>query len=241
MLRCYVRLVERSVSGIGVLDKAVLVLDALDGGPLTLAELVSAVALPRATTYRLAAGLESHGLVRRDGEGRFCLGLRLIGLGQSASDAFPLAEVARPALEWLREATGESVQFYVAETGGRRCVVSLPSAHALRWIVPEGALLPLSRGSAGHALTARYDDAIRIGVESTSNRRLCVHSVEEREPGVASVSCPIFDHAARAVIAAVSVSGPIDRVTRNPTDRFGHVVVEAADEIERLAGLAATA
>ena len=254
MVRCYIRPVEQSVSGIGVLDKAARVLEALEGGgPRSLGDLVEAVGLPRATTYRLAAGLEAHGLVRRDGEGRFCLGLRLIGLGRSAAGAFPLAEAAGPALERLREVTGESVQLYVAEGVGRRCVLSLASEHALRWIVPAGSLLPMDRGSAGRALVAPYDEAVTFGVESMSIRRrrqpddpppaassllrLCVQSVEEREPGVASVSSPIVDHAARRVVAAVSVSGPIDRVTRNPLERFGHDVVQAADEIERIAGL----
>ena len=73
----------------------------------------------------------------------------LVGLGQAAADGFPLAELARPALTALRDETGESVQLFVREDDGRRCVVSLQSSHGLRWIVPEGALLPLHVGSAG--------------------------------------------------------------------------------------------
>jgi DNA-binding IclR family transcriptional regulator len=51
--------------------------------------------------------------------------------------------------------------------------------------------------------------------------------VEEREAGVASVSAPVFGRG-RDVIAAVSVSGPIERLTREPGKRFGPAVVDAA-------------
>src|SRR6186713_580686 len=105
-----------SVSNVGVLDKAVSVLRALErGGPAGLAELQAATGLPRATAHRLASALERHGLVRRDADGRFCLGLALVGLGHAAADMFPLAERARPALVALRDRSGESVQLFVQE------------------------------------------------------------------------------------------------------------------------------
>src|SRR5947199_9811478 len=94
-----------SVSGIGVLDKAVAVLDALEAGPLSLPELVDATGLPRATAHRLAAALEVHGFVGRAEDGRFQRGDRL---SQPA-----LTTVSRLALQQLRDATGESVQLYV--------------------------------------------------------------------------------------------------------------------------------
>src|SRR3954469_25682769 len=171
-----------SVSNVGVLDKTVVVLRALEReGPCGLAELQAATGLPRATAHRLAGALEQHGLVRRDAAGRFCLGLGLVGLGHAAAEGFPLAELARPTLLALRDATGESVQLFVREGDGRRCVVSLQSAHGLRWIVPEGAVLPLDVGSAGRVLTGD------LGPSGW------VESVEEREPGVASVSAPVVD------------------------------------------------
>ena len=155
-----------SLSGVGVLDKAMGVLGALRQGPLALADLQLATGLPRATAHRLAVALEVHGMVRRDDDGRFALGFALLDLGRAAALAFPLAEVARPVLEALRAETAEGVQLYVREGDERRCVLSLPAPHALQWIVPEGVLLPLERGSAGRALSAGAGTA----VESTSNR-----------------------------------------------------------------------
>ncbi|MGZ4762664.1 MAG: helix-turn-helix domain-containing protein, partial [Ilumatobacteraceae bacterium] len=96
-----------------MIDKGVLILRALSRGPLDLAGVHEVTGLPRATAHRLAVALELHGLVRRDPQGRFCLGFELIQLGQAAEAQFPLAELARPILTALRDETGESVQLYV--------------------------------------------------------------------------------------------------------------------------------
>jgi DNA-binding IclR family transcriptional regulator len=206
-----------SVSGVGVLDKAVGVLRALRAnGPLGLAELQQATDLPRATAHRLAVALEEHGLVRRDGAGRFCLGFELIALGRAAADSFPLGDLGRPLLVDLRDETGESVQLFVREGDERRCVVSLQSPHGLRWIVPEGARLPLGVGSAGRVLLVTRGASTDV-----------TESVKEREAGVASVSAPVFARDG-SVIAAVSVSGPVERLTRHPGKRFGRAVAECA-------------
>jgi DNA-binding IclR family transcriptional regulator len=208
-----------SVSGVGVLDKAMAVLASLEAGPRSLAAVVADTGLSRATAHRLAVALEAHGLVRRDTDGRFCLGLRLIGLGHAAAEAIPGWLNARPALEWLRSETGESVQLFVRDGDERVCVESLEAPHELRTIVPVGARLPLDRGSGGRALRGPA-----AGAEGW------VESIAERQSGVASVSAPVLDPSGR-VVAAVSVSGPIDRLTRTPGARHGAAVVEAAKRI----------
>ena len=200
---------DTKLSGIGVLDKAVTVLDALEAEPRSLLELSAATGLPRATAHRLALALEVHGFVERDGAGRFVLGGRVSGRS--------LATVARPALEDLREDTGESVQLYVRRGDARVCVVSLESPHSLRTIVPVGASLPMDVGSAAKVLSG------------LTGRRRWAESVEEREKGVASVSAPVVRDG--EVVAAVSVSGPIERTSRTPGRRYAAAVVAAADEV----------
>jgi DNA-binding IclR family transcriptional regulator len=54
--------------------------------------------------------------------------------------------------------------------------------------------------------------------------------VAEREPGVASVSAPVRDGAGN-VVAAVSVSGPIDRMGRRPGSRWAADLLAAADAL----------
>jgi len=206
-----------SVSGVGVLDKAFAVIGALEAGPLGLGDLVSVTGLSRATAHRLAVALEVHEMVARTDDGRFALGPRLTGL------SLPVA--ARPALERLRDDTGESVQLYVRRGDRRLCVASLESPHGLRTIVAVGASLPLSVGSAGKVLRG----------DPESLRRGWAQSVEEREAGVASVSAPVADGAG-GVLAAVSVSGPIGRTTRSPGRRYAAAVVRAAAEVEEAFG-----
>ena len=210
-----------SVSGVGVLDKVVAVLNAVVDSPVALAELQTRTGLPRATVHRLAAALEQHGLLRRDAEGRFELGLALVPLGHAAAERLPLVEIARPVLEALRTDTGESVQLFVREGAQRRCVLSLESPHGLRWIVPQGTLLPLDVGPAGRVLSGEM------------SKRGWIQSVGEREAGVASVSAPVVAIDG-SILAAVSVSGPIERLTRQPGKCFGGAVVAAAERISAL-------
>jgi DNA-binding IclR family transcriptional regulator len=204
--------VERSVSGVGVIDKAAAILEALQLGPLGLGDLVLGTGLSRATAHRLASALEVHGLVERDDEGRFALGPRMAGS--------TLVQAARPALEWLRDETGESVQLYLPRGDMRVCVVSLESPHSLRTIVPVGAMLPMDRGSAAKVLRAGARD--------------WAESVEEREKGVASVSAAVHDIDGRHV-AAVSVSGPVERTSRSPGKRYSDTVLAAAQQVEQAA------
>jgi DNA-binding IclR family transcriptional regulator len=97
-------------------------------------------------------------------------------------------------------------------------VASLDSPSELRTIVPVGAVLPLDRGSAGKVLAG------------ATTRAGWVESVEEREPGVASVSAPVVGADGR-VVAAISVSGPVGRTTRQPRRRYGAAVRAAADAV----------
>jgi len=202
------------VTGVGVLDKAMHVLAAVIDEPCSLGQLQAKTDLPRATAHRLATALEAHGVLRRDTAGRFELGHGLVPLGQMAMERFPLAASVRPLLDDLRSTTGESVQLFVREGDQRRCVLSLESPHQLRWTVPEGALYPLDVGSAGRVLLGD------LGPEGW------VESVGEREAGAASVSAPIVRGG--QVLGAICVSGPIDRISREPGKRFGAAVVAAA-------------
>lgn len=216
---------DTSVSGVGVLDKAARVLAALEDRPRSLGELVAVTELSRPTAHRLAVALEAHGLVRRDVEGRFALGLRLVALGRAAREGLRLVDAARPALEALRDETGESVQLYVREGDRRVCVAALESPHGLRTIVRVGAALPLELGSAGKVLRG----------EPAVGPRGWAESVGEREAGVASVSAPVVDPAGE-VRAAVSVSGPIERTGRSPGRRYGPAVARAARAVEAAVG-----
>src|SRR5215212_8528795 len=147
-----------SVSGVGVLDKAVAVLSALEGGPRSLPDLVDATGLPRPTAHRLAVALEAHGLVGRDEQGRFRLGVRLAAWGrQTEASTGGLLEHASDVLADLRDATGESAQLYVRDGDHRVCVAAAERPAGLRDTVPIGARLSLMAGSGAKVLLAWAD------------------------------------------------------------------------------------
>ena len=110
-----------SGSGVGVLDKAAVVLGALEAGPSTLAQLVTATGLARPTAHRLAVALEHHRLVGRDMQGRFVLGPRLGELAAAAGEDRLLA-AAGPVLGALRDHTNESAQLFRRQGEQRVCV-----------------------------------------------------------------------------------------------------------------------
>jgi len=223
-------------SGVGVLDKAVAVLAFLaEGGSASLAEVVEGTGLPRSTAYRLLSALEAHHLVGR-WDGRYSLGLRLLGWGNRAV-GLDLAAAARPVLAALSNETGESTQLYVREGVRRVCVASVErTGGGLRDTVPVGAVLPLGRGSGGKVFLAWAEDGERLsGMHPAELGGIrdqgWAESVAEREAGVASVSAPVFGSDGR-LRAAVCASGPISRLGEHPGERLAKPVVAAAREIE---------
>jgi DNA-binding IclR family transcriptional regulator len=224
---------------VGVLDKAVAVLDLLEAGPATLAELVTGTGLARATAHRIAVALEHHGLVGRDDAGRFVLGPRLPELAMAAAGDV-LVAACGPVLARLQDRTGESAQVFRRQGGDRVCVAAAERPSGLRDTIPVGTVLSMHAGSAAQVLLA-WEDPERLprllaGARFTPStlaavrRRGWAQSVGEREPGVASVSAPVRSPQGR-VVAAVSVSGPIERLGRQPGRLHAPAVLAAADEL----------
>ena len=88
----------------------------------------------------------------------------------------------------------------------------------LAWEEPDR----LHRGLQGAAFTATALSGVR--------RRGWAQSVGEREPGVASVSAPVRSPSGR-VIAAVSISGPIERLSRQPGRLHAATVIAGAGKL----------
>ncbi|MET0896851.1 MAG: IclR family transcriptional regulator [Mycobacterium sp.] len=230
----------RQDSGIGVLDKAVGVLRAVADSPCGLADLCERTGLPRATAHRLAAGLEVHRLLARDAEGRWLLGPAISELSAHVHD--PLLAAGAAVLPRLREITGESVQLYRRDGSSRVCVASLEPTAGLRDTVPIGTRLPMTAGSGAKVLLAYSDLTTQQAVLPLAKftdrtlaevrKRGWAQSAAERESGVASVSAPVRD-AKGVVIAAVSVSGPIDRMGRRPGARWAADLLAASEALTK--------
>ncbi len=223
-------------SGVGVIDKSVRILDAASRGPISLADLTGATGIPRPTAHRLAVALEQHGLLARDDEGRFVIGSRLLRWG---GEADPLSALAQPVVVELRDRTGVSAQVYRRQGDRRQCLAAAEPASGLRDGVPVGAMLSMKAGSAAQVLTAWLPDDLRAealreaaftatDLDRTRTRGWS-HSAGQREPGVASISAPVRGPAGD-VVAAVSVSGPLDRL-HAPTKAQIAALLDAATDL----------
>lgn len=250
------------ITGVGVLDRCVLLLDLLADGPKSLRSLAETSGLPRPTAHRLLVALEAHRLVARTPAGAFRLGPRLTELAAVAGPELDLASLAGPVLDRLHTETAESVQLYVRSGDHRLCIAARDAGTGLRDSVPVGALLPLSVGSGGKVLLAwspeptgqrigSGDGADRVG-DSTDRVGTAVGtvadgemaavrargwaaSVAEREAGVASVSAPVFRDG--ALLGALCVSGPVSRLGQSPGRKLSAAVVQAAADLSgQLAG-----
>jgi len=228
--------VDKKNSGVGVLDKAVKILATLESGPHSLSELVAATGIARPTAHRLAVALEFHRLVSRDLMGRFVLGARSSELAAAAGEDRLLA-VAAPALAALRDATSESAQLYRRQGDQRICVATAERMSGLRDSVPVGTVLSMLAGSGAQILLAWEEpDKLHRGLVnakfnaaslSAVRRRGWAQSIGEREAGVASVSAPVRGPNNK-IIAAVGISGPIERLGRQPGRIHAAAVVATA-------------
>ncbi|MGH3390296.1 MAG: IclR family transcriptional regulator, partial [Actinomadura sp.] len=167
------------------------------------------------------------------------LGPRLAELAVAAGEDRLLA-IAQPILAYLRDLTGESASLFRRQGDVRVCVAAAERASGLRDTVPVGSALPMTAGSAAQILLAWEEpDRLHRGLRgarfeaatlASVRRRGWAQSIGERESGVASVSAPIRG-ASGQVIAAVSVSGPIERLSRSPGRFHAAPVVAAAEKI----------
>ncbi|HZP90128.1 MAG TPA: IclR family transcriptional regulator [Actinomycetota bacterium] len=239
-------------SGVGVLDRSVAILEAVEAGARSLGDLTRATGLTRATAHRLASALQAHGLLARAEDRTYRLGPRLLRLAASAVGDPLLRERARPALASLARDTGESAQLYVRSGDRRLCLDAVESSSELRTIVPVGTLLPLTAGSAGKVFLAfasepdrkrlladlrRFTSRTPSRAEllrqiETVRRRGWAQSMGERQAGVGSVSAPVLAPGGE-LVAVVSVSGPETRMRRGGPSGYAAAVVRAASEIER--------
>ncbi|MEU4893694.1 IclR family transcriptional regulator C-terminal domain-containing protein [Streptomyces sp. NPDC044780] len=233
----------RPESGVGVLDKASMLLGVLEAGPATLATLVSVTGLKRPTVHRLALALERLRLVARDPDGRFALGPRLGDMAVEARhDRLLLA--AETVLPELRDRTGASARLYRRRGQLRVCVASAETP-AGGESVPVGSAFPMKSGAVAQALLAwdepellceglrgaRFSASVLSGVR----RRGWAQSFGGWEPAMATVAAPVRGPGGQ-VIAAVSLSGPVSRVTRHPGRQYGAKTIDAAVRLAELSG-----
>jgi len=211
--------------GIQVLRRAACALDEIATAPgqLRLVDLCGRLGLAKSTARRLLVGLVEVGFATVDGDGRFSLGERLIGL--SNADAGTITATFAPVLQQVADATGETVDLSVLRGGQMWFIDQIESAHRLRAVSAVGVRFPLSAAANGKAALALLDDAAAAAVlaklDDAQAQRLRSEIAEIRSTGIA------FDHDEHTVgisaagIAKRTAGGNIVAISvPTPTDRF---------------------
>ena len=219
---------------------------------LSLADVVRATQLNKATAYRMLVALEKEGLVARLGEAdAYRLGSEAIALGGRALRATTLYGASHAELEALAHATGETATIETLN-GGRililneaispRLVGAMPSlgtrwaAHAtstgkaLLAYLPESELEPMLQQPL-ERFTAQTLDVAELRQQLGQVRQQGYASVrDELEIGYAAVAAPAFDFQGRAV-AALCVGGPSARLTPKRLHELAAPVMQAAARV----------
>ena len=222
--------------------------------PMTFTGLSAATGLAKSTTSRLLLALERNGLVRRDDHGRFLPGEMFVSFAWRGGAEAGLVAVAQPFLERLGKATGETINLGVVSGGVVEQIAQVDSTYFIGGTNWVGLSVPLHCSALGKVLlaygavplsgqlsgqlpaeklerrtdkTITSEAALRAELAGVRARGYAITD-EELEPGLIAVAAPVhgFDG---AVVAALSVSAPTTRMTRDRlTAAAGQCVGEAA-------------
>ena len=219
-------------TGTQAVDRAAqLLIQVVHGpGPLTFTELTAAAGLAKSTTSRLLMALERHGLVQRDGRGRFRPGEVFVSYAWRGGAEAGLVTVAQPFLDRLGDATAETINLGVASRGMVEQIAQVDSTYLIGGTNWVGLSVPLHCAALGKVLLAygaaelppgRLDRRTAKTITSRAALELDLREVrrrgyavtdEELEPGLVAVAAPVYRDGG-AVVAALSVSGPASRLT----------------------------
>jgi DNA-binding IclR family transcriptional regulator len=239
--------------GLRSVAAALDVLDCLADEPeLGVTELARRLGISKSTAHRLVSTLCQKGFLQQVPETRaYRLGIRLHELGELVASRNPLRDHALPLLESLRSQTGETVHLAVPEGNQMFYVERLESYQGLRFSSRVGRLRPIHLTSSGKAVAAFNQTVADVACASGFERRTprtirtkdqflrCLaetrargyaFSIEEDEPGLASVAAPVLDRAGVAR-AAISVAGPAARVAGDHMSRTARRVRAAAAQL----------
>ncbi len=214
--------------------------------------------LAKSTVHRLASTLVSEGFVEQDSvDGRYRLGLTLFALGTTVRRRMNVSAEAKPVLDALRDATGETVHLAALTEADIVYLYKLDGTHAVGPRTWLGMRRPAHCTAEGRALLAHAPVALRqraaaAGLQALTARtetdlgrwsrtldavRLAGHALDEGEceDDTRTVAAPVFDAQGRAV-AAVGLTAPASRFTRKAQRALVPAVEQAAREISHRLG-----
>lgn len=225
-------------TGVLVLHKTLDVLDALRGAPggLSLAALTAQLQMPKATIFRILATLESRAYLDRTAAGEYRIGRKLAGSeSEGDPDQASIIRGARPEMEKLLAVCKETLNLGVLDGGEVLVVETLESPHTVRMSSKIGNRRHPHSTALGKVLLAQMSgkEALRIvkalGMPAFTSRTItstdglvlelervraqgwAMDNRENEEDG-RCIAAPVFGPR-RKVVAALSISGPVPRIT----------------------------
>jgi DNA-binding IclR family transcriptional regulator len=218
-----------------------------------ISELAKRLGLAKSTVHRLASTLLDQGMLEQNaGDGKYRLGLALFELGTLVRRQMDFTAEARPFLRTLMEKTGETVHLAILDHDSVLYIITHESKQALRMGSKVGTRVPVHSTAVGKTLLAFQPEEaltriIALGLpasapntlvdEKALRRELALVRVknyavddEESEVGLRSIAAPIRSYSGN-VVAAISIAGPVHRMTRKMLLGWVRELVEAADAV----------
>lgn len=240
---------------VGVISKVLRILEALQGSPsgLSLKAICDHTGIHKSTAHRFLKHLEGERYLIRTEAGSYLIGPRLSQLSARGNQEATLQAVARPLLWELWKSTQETVNLAVLDQGTVLYVDVIESPHEFRLSSRVGTRRSVHVTALGKALAAflpaeQLENILASTTFQASTPKTIGNLVqfrqelekirrqgyavddEEAVQGARCVSAPVFNSDAESV-AAVSVSGPVTRVTPNQVATFAGAVISAARAI----------
>jgi|SRR5580698_9010750 DNA-binding IclR family transcriptional regulator len=245
---------------VGVISKVLLILEALQGSSagLGLKAICDLTGIHKSTAHRFLKHLERERYLIRTQAGAYLIGPRLSQMSARGNLGATLQAVARPILWELWKSTQETVNLAVLDQGTVLYVDVIESPHEFRLSSRVGTRRSLHVTALGKALAAflpaesRENILTTIAFQPATPRTIMNllqfrqelekirrqgYAVDDEEAvqGARCVSAPILN-SDREPIAAVSVSGPVTRVSPHQVAGLAEAVTSAAHAISAAMG-----
>jgi DNA-binding IclR family transcriptional regulator len=222
-------------------------------------EVSAGLNLHKSTVSRLMSTLASRGFLRQNhATGRYSLGLRIAALGSICLSQIDVRQQARPYLEELMEASGEAVHLGILDDGHAVYIDKVESSQVLTMRSRVGASAPIHCTALGKAMCAYLPEAtVREWLAKRGMKQHTANTIvnpddyiahlatvqalgyasddEEHEEGIRCIAVPIMDHTGRPV-AAVSISGPTVRMSREKVREILPSLIRAGRELSASMG-----
>jgi DNA-binding IclR family transcriptional regulator len=237
--------------GVKSATRTVALLDffARQGGMYSLTAIQQELGYPKSSLYALLRTLVQLGWVETDPTGTlYRIGMRALLVGASYIDGDPVVGMAHETLEWLAEATGETVHFGRLDDFDVVDLSSRPSRHDLRPVVRVGRRMPVHSTALGKALLAdRSDPVLPAELERQTEHTITGHAAlaedlrgvrergyavdrEENSPGICCFGVTL--RLQRPARDALSVSIPVTRLTDASEREIPTLLMRARERIE---------